>query len=102
MDGRKGLFVNVDQLAPHEPLSPELVLVFSPALRAQALAALGPPSWPRAQLRVVERPVPAPIERTFARSLGSILVTRVVQLTVIFAAVTLLTVVLAQIAQAVR
>lgn len=95
--------MKVDQLAPDEPLSPELVLVLPEVLRAQVLAGLGPQTWPRPPLRVVEfvdRPVR--IQETFARSLGSMLVTRVVQLTVIFIAVTALTVVMAQIAHAVR
>ena len=35
--------LNIHQFAPDEPLSPELVLVLPPEIRAQILASLGPP-----------------------------------------------------------
>jgi hypothetical protein len=92
--------VTLDQLAPDEALSPELVLVLSPALRAQAVARLGPPVWPSPRRRVsaLEAAAPDPFER----SLGQILVTRVVQLGVLFVALTALTVAMSLAAQALR
>lgn len=81
--------MDVHQLEPDEPLSPELVLVLSPALRSQALARLGPPVWPAPPRRVAA--VPPPVHPAVAQSLGQILVARVVQLGMIFAAVTALT-----------
>jgi hypothetical protein len=92
--------VTVDQLAPDEALSPELVLVLSPALRAQAVARLGPPAWPtpRRRLNALEVPAADP----FDRSLGQILVARVLQLGLIFVAVTALTVAMSLAAQALR
>jgi hypothetical protein len=92
--------VNIDQLAPDEALSPELVLVLPPALRAQAVARLGPPVWPAPRRRVtaLEPPAAAP----FARSLGQIVVARVVQLGVIFLAVTALTLAMSLAAHALR
>jgi hypothetical protein len=88
------------QLELDEPLSPELVLVLSPELRAQAVARLGPPVWPRPRLRVVEAPLPA--TEPFAQSFGAHLVSRVLQLAVVFAAVTALTLAMALVAHAVR
>lgn len=92
--------MTVDQLAPDEALSPELVLVLSPALRAQAVARLGAPVWPtpRRRLSTLEARVADPFER----SLGQILVVRVVQLGVIFVALTALTVAMAVAAHALR
>lgn len=92
--------MDVDQLAPDEPLSPELVLVLSPALRAQALARLGPPVWPtpRRRLNVIEPPASEP----FAHVLAKMLVTRVVQLGMIFAAVAVLTLAMSLAAHAFR
>ena len=99
--------MDIDQLAPDEPISPELVLVFSPELRAQALARLGPPVWPRPQRlprprpRPVEAPAPtAPEPR--APSLGALLVARVGQLALIFVAVTILVLVMSLVASAMR
>jgi hypothetical protein len=102
---------SVPQLAPDEPLSPELVLVLSPELRAQALERLGPPVWPRPRLRVVEAS-PAPVVRApvappapaepLRRSLGLTLVARVGQLGLIFVAVTLVTLAMSLVAHAVR
>jgi hypothetical protein len=92
--------VNVDHLAPDEALSPELVLVLSPALRAQAVARLGPPAWPAPPRRVAAFEPPA--ADPFARSLGQIVVARVVQLGVMFAAVTILTLAMSLAAHAFR
>ena len=50
--------MNIHQLASDEPLSPELVLVFSPELRAQVLARLGAPVWPTPPGRAVEAAAP--------------------------------------------
>ena len=92
--------MNVDQLAPDEPLSPELVLVLSPQLRAQALARLGAPAWPQPRPRVAV--ASTPVDEPFAESLGQILVARVVQLGVIFGLVTILTLAMSVVAHAVR
>jgi len=92
--------LNVEQLAPDEPLSPELVLVLSPQLRAQALARLGAPVWPKPALRVVD--APPPHRESFARSLGAALATRLTQLALIFVAVTILTLALSLVAHALR
>jgi hypothetical protein len=92
--------VSADHLAADEALSPELVLVLSPALRAQALARLGPPVWPAPRLRLA--PVEAPVVDPFDRSLGQILVSRVIQLGATFVAATLLTIAMAIAAHALR
>jgi hypothetical protein len=92
--------LSVNQLAPDEPLSPELVLVFSPELRAQALASLGPPVWPAPRPRV-SRPA-APVHEPFGRALGDVLVSRVLQLGLIFVAVTILTLAMSVVAHAIR
>ena len=93
--------MNIHQLAPDEPLSPELVLVFPPELRAQVLAHLGPPDWPvprqlpvEAQVVVTDEP-PAP-------SLGAIVVARVSQLALVFVAVTILVLAMSLAADAMR
>jgi hypothetical protein len=91
--------MDVEQLAPDEPLSPELVLVLSPELRAQALASLGAPRWPTPRPRVAAAAV---AEVRFARSFGQFLMARVVQLGVIFVFVTLLTLAMSLVAQAFR
>ena len=92
--------MTVDQLAPDEVLSPELVLVLSPTLRAQAVARLGAPVWPTPRWRVtaVDRPAVDPFER----SLGQILVARVVQLGVTFVALTVLTLAMSLVAHVLR
>ena len=92
--------MDVDQLAPDELLSPELVLVFSPELRAQALAGLGAPVWPAPRPRVSEEP--AVVHEPFARSLGLVLAARAAQLSLIFVAVTILTLAMSVVAHAVR
>lgn len=92
--------MSVDHLAADEALSPELVLVLSPALRAQAVARLGPPVWavPARRAAAVEQPAADPFER----SLGQILVARAIQLGATFVAATLLTVAMALAAHALR
>ena len=106
------------QLAPEEPLSPELVLVLPPELRARAIAALGEPVWPAPRPRPAERAaplrlvapaprplfaeVPAPLEESWARSFGTLVAARLVQLGLIFVVVTIATLVLTLVAQAFR
>jgi len=137
--------MNVDQLAAHEPLSPESVLVLPPELRVQAIARLGPPNWPTPRPRVPERvakrvceplaehvpehlagrvleyvaksvpehvvehvPEYPPAEDSvlsnapLLRSLGTVVAGRVVQLGLIFLAVTLVTLAMSVIAHAMR
>jgi hypothetical protein len=97
--------MNIDQLAPDEPLSPELVLVLPPELRAEALARLGPPVRHMPRRRAVEVPATAAAvvePQTKTASLGVLLAARVGQLALIFVAVTLLTLVLSVVAQAMR
>jgi hypothetical protein len=93
--------VNIHQLAPDEPLSPELVLVLSPELRAQVLARLGPPVWPKPRRPAVEPPAAA-LDEAFAPSLGAMLVARVGQLALIFVAVTILVLAMSLVANAMR
>jgi hypothetical protein len=95
------LAVNIHQLAPDEPLSPELVLVLSPELRAQALARLGPPTWSTPRRRAVEAPAPA-VYKPYAPSLGALLVARVGQLALIFVVVTILILAMSLVANAMR
>jgi hypothetical protein len=94
--------VNVHQLAPDEPLSPELVLVFPPELRAQALARLGPPVRHTPPPRRLATAPPAVVAGPQPPSLGVLVVARVGQLALIFVAVTLLTLLLSVVAQAMR
>jgi hypothetical protein len=93
--------VNIHQLAPDEPLSPELVLVFSPELRAQALARLDPPVRPTPRRRAVE-PATAAVPETLAPSLGTMLGARVLQLALVFVAVTILVLAMSIVANAMR
>jgi hypothetical protein len=93
--------VNASLLAPDEPLSPELVLVLPPELRAQALARLGPPAWPKPRLRTVEVPV-AVVNEPHGPSVGALLVARVGQLALIFIAVTILVLAMSIVANAMR
>lgn len=89
--------------APHEPLSPELVLVLPPELRAAAIASLGDPVWPKPRPRVPEvRQVAAPPEEPVAHSLGVLVGARLLQLALIFAAVTVVTLVMSMVAHAFR
>jgi hypothetical protein len=95
----------IAQLAPDEPLSPELVLVLSPELRAQALARLGPPVWQAPRFRVIEPPIveaPTLRDEPPVPSWGMALVARVAQLGLIFAAVTIVTLAMSLVAHAVR
>jgi len=92
--------VNVDQLAPNEPLSPELVLVLSPELRTQALARLGPPTWPTPRARHVH--APPVVDEPLSRSLGTLLLARVAQLALIFVAVTIVVLAMSLVAHAFR
>jgi hypothetical protein len=93
--------VNIHQLAPDEPLSPELVLVFSPELRAQVLARLGAPVWQTPLRRAVETAAPD-VGEAFAPSLGAILVARVGQLALVFVVVTTLVLAMSFVAHATR
>lgn len=94
--------MNIHQLAPDEPLSPELVLVLPPELRAQVLARLGPPAWTTPQPRAAESPVAVAEETTRAPSLGAMVVARVGQLALVFVAVTILVLVMSLVANAMR
>jgi hypothetical protein len=93
--------VNVHHLAPDEPLSPELVLVFSPELRAQVLARLGAPVWPTPPLRAVE-PATPDVGEAFAPALGAMIVARVGQLALAFVVVTTLVLAMSFAAHAMR
>jgi hypothetical protein len=93
--------VNIHQLALDEPLSPELVLVFPPELRAQALARLAAPVWPPPRPLAVETTAPAVPEPT-GPSLGAMLVARVGQLALVFVVVTILVLAMSLVAQAMR
>ena|SRR5437660_8303467 len=105
------------ELTPDEPLSPELVLVLPPELRAEALAALGPPVWPAPRLRLyvpaappapveepieepVEERVEEPLEEPAGRALGRLLAGRVMSLGLIFVVATVVTLVLSLVAHA--
>jgi len=101
--------VDIRQLSPDEPLSPELVLVLSPELRAQALARLGAPVWPTPRPRAVKAPalaVAAPLAPSVGAprgaSLGALLVARGGQLALIFALVTVLSLAMSLVANAMR
>ena len=91
--------MNLAPLAPDEPLSPELVLVLPPELRAQVLASLPAPPWLQARPRVL---AVSPAGDPVARTLGRILVSRVAHLARVFAALTILTLAMAFVAQAFR
>ena len=93
--------MNIHQLASDEPLSPELVLVFSPELRAQVLARLGAPVWPTPPRRAVETAAPD-VGEAFAPSLGAMLVARVGQLALVFVLVTTLVLAMSLVAHAMR
>jgi hypothetical protein len=94
--------VDIHQLAPNEPLSPELVLVFPPELRAQALAWLPAPAWrtvrPPQRAEAADPPLPEP----FAPSVGQMVVARAVQLALVFATVTILVLAMSLVANATR
>jgi hypothetical protein len=104
-DGERNVdteLMDVDQLAPDEQLSPELVLVLSPALRAQALARLGPPVWATPPPRATVAQLQPPVRESFGQSFGQLLVARLVQLAVIFATVTAITLAMSLAAHAFR
>jgi hypothetical protein len=100
--------VTITQIAPDEPLSPELVLVLPPEERAQVLAALGPPVRAVPRFRVVAPPTPVDepfdeqFDEQFAPSLRRLVAARLVSLGVIFLAVTILTLSLSLVAHALR
>ena len=85
--------------AVNEPLSPELVLVLPPELRADVLARLPAPVWPLPRQR---EPAVSAGRKPVAHTLGRIVVSRVVGLVQIFAAITVLTVAMSLIAHALR
>jgi hypothetical protein len=93
--------VEIRLLPPDEPLSPELVLVLPPELRAQALARLGAPVWPTPRPRAVESSAPV-VAEPLAPSIGAMLVARVGQLALIFVAVTFLILTMSLVANAMR
>lgn len=87
------------QLAPEEPLSPELVLVLPPELRAEAIAALPYPRVWTLPRRLASAPAVAePVWPFFAAMIAR----RALTLAVIFVGMTLVTVALALVAQATR
>jgi hypothetical protein len=92
--------VTVDRLAPEEPLSPELVLVLPPALRAEALARLPPPVRPEARPPVAVAPPCA--QESLTQMLATVLLPRLAQLMLIFISVTALVLTMAAVANAVR
>ena len=93
--------MNIHQLAPDEPLSPELVLVYPPELRTQALARLGPPAWPTPPPRAVAVPAVV-VDEPYIPSAGALLVARLGQLALIFIAVTILVLAMSIVANAMR
>jgi hypothetical protein len=100
-DSCRGAFVSdVPQLAPDEPLSPELVLVLPAELRAQVLAGLDLPARPKP--RPAPLPAPAPVAEPIGRGVAKLVAARFAQLAVIFIAVTILTLALSLVAQAFR
>ena len=106
-DGCRGAYVNVvPQLSPDEPLSPELVLVLPAELRAQVLADLDPPAWPRPRPAALSTSPPAaePLAQSepVGRSVAKLVVARFAQLALIFIAVTIFTLAMSLVAQAVR
>jgi hypothetical protein len=94
------MVVTVDQHAPEDPLTPELVLVLPPELRAAALAQLPPPTWPKAPPRVAVSPSRA--QESPTRIFVTVLLSRAAQLMLIFFSVTALVLTLAAVANAVR
>ena len=93
--------MTIPQLAHDEALSPELVLVLPPELRAQAVAALGPPVRPLPKLRLAPLPAePEPADESWGHALGRLLAARVVQLGVIFAFATVITLAMSLVAHA--
>jgi hypothetical protein len=93
------MVVNIE-FEPGEPLSPELVLVLPPELRAKALAGLASPAPPEPRNLVEVTPPPA--DDSLTRTLAAVLSAHVVQLVLIFVAVTAFTLALSAVANAVR
>lgn len=91
--------MNSPQLATDEPLSPELVLVLPPELRARVLASMRPPVWAVPRPRVLRLPPPPPPD-PWPRALGALVVARVTQLALIFAIGTILTLAMSVVAHA--
>lgn len=89
------------ELAPHEPLSPELVLVLPPELRARVIAGLPAPVRPAPRRPAVAAPAAA-VREPFAQSLAGMLVARVGQLALMFLAVTIITLAMSLVANAMR
>ena len=83
--------MTVPAFAADEVLSPELVLVLPPELRAQVLARLPAPVWWPTR-------VPAVAPASVARSL----VSRAAQLALVFVALTVITLVMTVVAQFLR
>jgi hypothetical protein len=110
MTPNRDCYVNVGlELAPDEPLSPELVLVLPAELRAEAIARLGPPAWPkprpRPRLVVVPTPpfeAPSAADEPFVRYVGALVAARLAQLALIFIFVTIVTLALSIVANAFR
>lgn len=92
--------MNENHLAPDEPLSPELVLVLPPELRAQAIARLERPAWARPRQRAPQ--VSEPADEPFLRSLAGMAAARLVALAMIFVSVTVITLALSAVANAFR
>lgn len=92
--------MTISQLVPEEPLSPELVLVLAPEVRARVLASLGAPVWPAPRQRVVD--APAQPDEPFVRAVGVALAGRLVSLGLVFVAVTAVTLAMSLVAHAVR
>jgi hypothetical protein len=88
------------KLEPDEPLSPELVLVFPPELRAQVLAELPAPVWAMPR-RIVASPATVDDE-PFSPPIGAMVVARVGQLALVFMAVTIVVLAMSLVAQAMR
>ena len=86
--------------APDEPVSPELVLVLPPELRAAAIASLGAPVWPKPRPHAQQ--TPALLEQPLSRSLGVLVGARLIQLGLIFVAVTIVTLAMSIVAHAFR
>ena len=91
--------MNSSQLATDEPLSPELVLVLPPELRAQVLARMRPPAWAVRRTRALQLAPSAPPE-PWPRALGALVVARVAQLGLMFVIGTILTLAMSVVAHA--
>lgn len=92
--------VSAQQFAPEEPLSPELVLVLPTELRAQAIDRLGAARWPAARPSSVTTALPR--DDSLTRTVGVVVLGRVLHLALVFLAVAALTLVLSAVANAVR